>query len=236
MAAAGPAVIVADDDPAIRILLRRALVSLGYQVHDLKSPGEALDSLESRNADLLVLGLDGLGSEGAEFIRVVRQRSQIPVVALSRRDDDETAATILECGADDFIRKPFGHRELLARIENTLRRRAREQGGVTPVVSGDLEVDLLHHRVRLRGQVVRLSVKRYEVLRILAENIDRPVASEEILRAVWGARGRGRLPYLRVTVRELRVRLEADPSQPRHIVTEPGIGYRLAVVPVAGGG
>jgi two-component system KDP operon response regulator KdpE len=137
--------------------------------------------------------------------------------------------TALDTGADDYVQKPFGMEELLARVRVLLRRRAREQGKPAQVVvSGDLEIDLLHRRVRLRGQEIHLEVKPYEVLKMLAEGAGRVLTHEEILRAVWGARRAERL-HLRIAIWYLRRKLEADPAHPRYIRTETGVGYRLEV-------
>ena len=143
------------------------------------------------------------------------------------RSDGDLAAESLECGADDYVQKPFRTKELLARLANALRRRWLEQGKVARVVSGDLEIDLLHRRVCLHGQPVRLPHKSYEVLRVLAEKPGQVLSHGEILSAVWGANYASRTAYLRVAIRELRLKLEADPAHPRHILTETHVGYRL---------
>jgi two-component system KDP operon response regulator KdpE len=226
--ALGPAVLIIDDDPAIRRLLRRELSSGGYRVEDME-PGKALARVAERKFDLVILDTDAPVSSGPAIISAVRELSSIPILALSSRDDEHTAASALESGADDWIQKPFNTREILARIKNALRRRAREQGKPVHLASGALEIDLLHRRVRLSGQQVRLSVKRYEVLRVLAEGAGKVITHREILSAVWGRRRIDRVGYLRVAIRMLRRQLESDPAHPRYILTEPRVGYRLDI-------
>lgn len=159
----------------------------------------------------------------------MRELSPIPVLALSERGDEDSTVAALVSGADDYIRKPFGVKELLARVKNALRRRARERGDSAQLVTGDLEIDLLHRRVRSHGRDVHLSVKPYEVLRVLAEGAGKALTHEEILCAVWGRNRADRIQYLRLAIRELRSKLEVDPAHPRYILTETGVGYRLEV-------
>jgi two-component system KDP operon response regulator KdpE len=157
---------------------------------------------------------------------MVRRLSQMPVLALSAHGKEDAMVDALNSGADDYVVKPFGTKELLARVNNALRRRAREQGRPAKVVSGELEIDLLHRRVRSGGRDVHLPPKSYEVLRALAENTGKVVTHQEILSAVWGPQYVDRT-YLRIAIRELRRKLEADPGHPLYILTEPHIGYRL---------
>jgi len=220
-------ILVIDDDPAIRKLLRRELAAAGYGVDEAEPGRAALRRIGRRQVDLLMLNIDGLSYGGDQAIQEVREFSAVPIVALSARDDEVTAVTALQAGADDVVRNPFSTRELLARVENALRRQAREVGRLSKLVTGDLEIDLLHRRVRSQGREVRLSAKPYAVLRILAEKVGEVVTHEEILREVWGASHTDRVPYLRVAIRELRRKLEVDPTEPRHIHTENRVGYRL---------
>jgi two-component system, OmpR family, KDP operon response regulator KdpE len=226
----GPSVLVADDDPAVRLLLRRELTAAGYRVQAVEPSQRALRSITERQFDLLILDIDAAAAGGLEAIRIAREMSTVPILALSVRADEDATIEALEKGADDYVRKPFGVKELLARVKNVLRRRTREQGKPALLVTGDLEIDLLYRRVRLRGQEVHLPVKLYEVLRVLAEGVGRVRTREEILRAVWGARRAERIEYLRSAIRELRRKLEADPAHPRYIVTEMGVGYRLELL------
>ena len=225
----GPSVLIIDDDPAIRRMLRRAMTAAGYQVQDIAPGGGALECIADRQIDLLILDIDPPAGGGPEAVRIVRELSAIPILALSVRGDEESTVDALDSGADDYIRKPFGIKELLARAKNALRRRARQRGKPAQLVSGDLEVDLVHRRVRSRGREVRLPAKPYEVLRVLVEGDGKVLTHKEILRAVWGARRVDCVQYLRLAIRKLRRKLEADPAHPRHILTETCVGYRLDV-------
>ena len=227
--ARGPSLLVIDDDRAIRRLLNRELRTAGYQVCEMKPSAEALARAARDRFDVLILDIDAPTGGGAEAIRMIREDSPVPILALSLRADEDAAVDALESGADDFIRKPFSIKELLARVSNALRRKSREEGKPTSVVTGDLEIDLLHRRVRSRGREVHLPPKQYEVLRALTEAADKVVPNKEILCAVWGPRGIDRIIHLRLAIRELRRKLEPDPSRPQYILTETRVGYRLEV-------
>jgi two-component system KDP operon response regulator KdpE len=227
--ARGPAVLIIDDDPAIRRLLRRDLSAAGYRVEDMGPGIDTLAHVAEPRFDVAILDIDLPAFGGPEIISAVREFSSIPILAVSSWEDNQAGVSALDRGADDWIRKPFDMREVLARIKNSLRRKAREQGKPVHLVSGALEVDLLHRRVRLDGQQVRLSAKPYDVLRVLAEGAGKVITHQEILRAVWGKRCMDRVPYLRVAIRMLRRQLEADPTHPRYILTEPRVGYRLDI-------
>ena len=225
--ARGPRVFVIDDDPAIRRLLRQLLRTAGYRVAEAAPSQDAFLRLAERKFDLLLLDIDEPAGIRSDPIGIVRDLSPMPILALSVHTDEAAAASALENGADDYIRKPFGLNELLARVKTALRRRARERGKPAMFSTGDLEIDLLHHRVRLCGQEIHLPVKRYEVLRVLAEGAGKVLAREEILRSVWGTHHAKRVDYLRVAIRDLRRKLEVDPTNPRYILTVPRVGYRL---------
>ena len=220
-------VVVVDDDPAIRTLLRRALREAGFGVQEATRDPISEGYVPERDFDILLIGVDSPAGDGLNIIRTTRSLSTIPILALSTRGDEEATVSALLSGADDYVRKPFGTRELLARVENALRRRARERGHTLQVTTEELQIDLLHRRVRMRGRDVHLPVKPYEVLKILAESAGQVLTSEQILSAVWGRRGLAHEGYLRMAVRQLRNKLERDPTHPRYILTERGIGYRL---------
>jgi two-component system KDP operon response regulator KdpE len=228
--ARGPFVLIIDDDPGIRTLLRRGLRAAGYRARDVEPGQGALECLAAGHFDLIVLNIDCPVGSGPDPIWAVRELSPMPILALSVRAKEEAMVKALDTGADDYVQKPFGMEELLARVRALLRRQAREQGRPAQfvVVSGDLEIDLLHRRVRSRGHEIHLEVKPYEVLRVLAEGADRVLTHDAILRAVWGARRAERV-QLRMAIWELRRKLEADPAHPQYIVTEVGVGYRLDV-------
>jgi two-component system, OmpR family, KDP operon response regulator KdpE len=215
-----------DRDPAIRLWLRRRLAKAGHSVQDVE-PGEVIPEESVRQFDLLILDVDLPEEGGVNLIRAIRDASAMPILALSSRGDEDTAITALKTGADDLVRKPFGIEELLARAENALRRRAREQGQHVRVAAGSIEIDLWHRRVYSQGVEVHLPVKEYEVLRVLAENADRVVARNDLLGTVWGDPDLKRLWYLRQAIRALRRKLEPYPSRPQYILTETCVGYRL---------
>jgi two-component system, OmpR family, KDP operon response regulator KdpE len=229
LAGRGPRALVIDDDPAVRLLLRRELTAAGYRVWAREPSPAALASIAESRMDLLILDIDAAAIGGADAIRSARKASPVPIIAVSARSNVDATVVALEKGADDCIRKPFSTDELLARANNALRRRALEVGRPTELVNGDLEIDLLHDRVRLRGCAVQLPVKPYEVLRVLAESTGRVVTHQEILRAVWDQPTTEHVGYVRVAVRTLRRILEEDSARPRYILTEPGLGYRLEV-------
>jgi two-component system, OmpR family, KDP operon response regulator KdpE len=226
-----PDVLVVDDDPAIRKYLRRILTEQRYGVREVASAKAALQSIAERRPDLLILSLDSFGLDGSEAILSVRALASIPIVAISVHDNEDSIVEALESGADDYVKKPFGTREFLARIQSALRRTMREQGKPPLFVSGDLKVDLARRLVWSQGRHVHLSTKPYEVLRVLVENGGKVVSHEDILISVWGAARKDRLQYLRLAIRELRRSLESDPTRPSLIVTETRVGYRLRVQP-----
>lgn len=225
----GPRILVIDQDVGVRRLLRRELAAAGCRVQDAEPGRGVLAHVAGRQFDLLILDIDAAAGGGLDCIRAVHRVSPIPIVALSTRSDEDVAVGALEVGADDYVRKPFGTRELLARVKSALRRGVREQGKPEKVVSGDLEIDLLYRRVRLAGRDVRLPLKSYEVLRVLAEHPGQVLKHKEILDAVWGSRRADRIGYLRIAIQELRRRFGDDPAHPRYIVTEARVGYRLDV-------
>jgi two-component system, OmpR family, KDP operon response regulator KdpE len=228
--ARGASVLVIDNDPAIRRILHQVLTAAGYRVQEVTAGPDAAERIAERNFDLLILDIDQPGAGiGPDLIQIMRNLSQAPILALSVRGDETAAVSALQKGADDYVRKPFGVNELVARVMSALRRRARERGKPPVLVTGNLEIDLLQRRIRQHGQEIHLSVKLYEVLRVLAENPGRVLSHAEILRAVWGGHSAERVEYVRVAVRKLRRQPEADPTSPRYILTEPGIGYRLEV-------
>jgi two-component system, OmpR family, KDP operon response regulator KdpE len=227
-------VLVIDEDLAIRRLLRRMLGSAGYRVRDMGPSEAALGQLAEHPFDLAIVDIDAAAWCGVEAIRFARRLSPMPILALSARTDEDTSVEALDSGADDCVRKPFNTRELLARVINAMRRRAREEGKASQVVTGDLEIDLLHRRIRFRGREVRISAKPYEVLRLLAEDAGKVVAHQEILRAVWGPERVNRIEYLRIAIRELRRKLEPNPDHPCYILTEARVGYRLDVPRITG--
>jgi two-component system, OmpR family, KDP operon response regulator KdpE len=225
--ARGPRVLIVDDDPAIRTLLRRAMKAEGYLAEEVEPGPDLLQSIAERSFDLLILDIDAPAAGGLETIRKVRTLSAVPILALSLRGNEEAVVAALDSGADDYMHKPFGTKEIVARANNALRRRVQERGAAPQILIDDLKIDLLHRRVHLGGQEVHLARKPFRVLGVLAENAGRVVTHQDMLVAVWGAHAAVKLECLRLAIRELRRKLEADPAHPRYILTEHGVGYRL---------
>jgi two-component system, OmpR family, KDP operon response regulator KdpE len=229
----GPRVFVIGSDRAIRTLVGRVLTAAGYRVEDSGPSPAALRAIAKRKFDLLILDINPPPGGDPKTVPGARERSALPILVLC--DNEDAAVHALDSGADDYVRKPVSIKELVARVKHTLRRKARQEGKPVPLVIGELEIDLLCRRISSRGQDVHLSVRLYEVLKVVAEGAGKVLTHEEILRAVWGGRHANRLQYLRVAIQELRRRLEPDPARPRYILTETGVGYRLAVQRPAAG-
>jgi two-component system KDP operon response regulator KdpE len=219
-------VLVVDDEPAIRRFLRTSLGAQGYRVSEAENGAGALQALARSPVDVLVLDLGLPDIDGLEIIR--RQRaagSAIPIIVLSSRTDEAGKVQALDLGADDYVTKPFGIEELLARIRAALRHRLQQQGERPLFHSGDLTVDLVRRIVMVRGTEVKLTPKEYGLLRTLVAHAGKVLTHRFLMREVWGSETD--VQYLRIYVRGLRQKIEADPEQPRHILTEQGVGYRL---------
>ena len=229
MAVSAVSILIVDDEPPIRRLLRNTLAVQDYRVLEAATAKEALDMVRHEKPDLVVLDLGLPDGDGMDVIRELRGRSAIPIVVLSSRGDEKGKVMALDLGADDYVTKPFGIEELMARIRTALRHRLQEQGSQPTFHAGDLVVDLLHRRVAVAGHEVKLSPKEYGILQQLVLHAGKVLTHRHLLREVWGNEEGGDVQYLRVFIRQLRQKLEPNPEQPRHIVTEPGVGYRLMV-------
>jgi two-component system, OmpR family, KDP operon response regulator KdpE len=219
-------VLLVDDEPAIRRFLRLSFDAEGYQVEEAGDGKAALDMLRTKAPDLLILDLGLPDLDGFEVIRQLRDfGSSIPIVVLSSRTDEKGKVQALDLGADDYVTKPFGIDELLARTRTALRHRLQQQGEKPVFRSGDLALDLVRRKVMVGDREVRLSPRAYEVLRLLAAHAGKVLTHKFILDEVWD--GATDVQYLRVYVRTLRKKIEADPDRPELILTEPGVGYRL---------
>lgn len=226
MSASMTRILVVDDEPPIRRLLRTSLASQGFQIVEAATGSEALDEVEQAPPDLIVLDLGLPDMQGQEVIRLLRgQGSAVPIVVLSSRTDETGKVEALDLGADDYVTKPFGTDELLARIRAALRHRLQQQGERPVFSSGDLSVDLVRRIVRVRDAEVKLSPKEYDILRMLVAHAGKVLTHRMLMSEVWG--GETDIQYLRIYVRQLRQKIEADPERPRHIITETGVGYRL---------
>lgn len=218
--------LVVDDEPAIRRLLQTGLSAQGYHVTGAASAEEAIDQAAADPPDLVILDLGLPGLSGRDLL--ARWRGEgftAPVVILSSRTDEPGIVAALDAGADDYVTKPFGMNELIARLRVALRHRLQQQGEKPLFQAGDLSVDLVRRIVRLKGAELRLSPKEYEILRLLVQHAGRVLTHHQILSTVWGSAHDPQ--YLRVYIRQLRQKLEDNPEQPRYIRTETGVGYRM---------
>ncbi len=220
-------VLVVDDEPQIVRGLRVILTNAGYRVEEATTKREALDAVSVRPPDAIVLDLVLPDGDGIEVCKDIRRWSQVPIVVLSAVGDERQKVRALDAGADDYVTKPFGSEELLARIRAVLRRRSDEGDAV--VTAGDLEVDLANRAVRRGGEEIHLTPIEFDLLSQLAEHPGRLVTHRQLLQQVWGPSYEDETHYLRVHFAHVRAKIEPDPSNPRYVITEPGIGYRLRV-------
>lgn len=221
------AILVVDDEPQIRKFLRLGLEGHGYAVHEAASAEEGLRLAVARQPQLVILDLGLPDREGFEVLAALREWSRVPVFVLSVRSREGEKVRAFDLGADDYVVKPFGMPELLARIKGALRR-STEGESCDPVFRvGGLEVDRARRMVRIDHAEVRLSPKQYRLLQVLVAHAGKVVTHRQLLGEVWGVAHRDDVQYLRVFVRKLRSRIEADPARPRYLVTELGVGYRL---------
>ncbi len=219
-------ILVVEDEPPIRRLLRTTLGANDYRTLEAATGGEAMSALRHHRPDLVLLDLGLPDVDGLQLIGDIRKVGPVPIVVLSSRGDEAAKVAALDSGADDYVTKPFGADELLARIRAALRHRLQEQGAERTFASDDLSVDLVRRLVKRGAEDVKLSPKEYDILEQLVIHAGKVLTHRHLLRQVW--RDESVDPqYLRVYVRQLRQKIEADPSTPRHVLTEPGIGYRL---------
>lgn len=222
-----PLALVVDDEPAIRRLLRTSLLAEGYRVAEAASGQSALEAVAAGGIDAVVLDLGLPDLDGMEVVRRLRALSMVPIVVLTAREDERSKVAALDLGADDYVTKPFGMAELMARLRTSLRHRLQQEGAPPVFRSFGLSVDLVRRIVRRGDQVVHLSPREYDILALLAKHAGRVLTHRHILNALWG--GGGDVQQLRVYVRQLRQKIEPEPERPRHILTETGVGYRLTV-------
>ncbi|MBT0569308.1 response regulator [Curvibacter sp. CHRR-16] len=222
--------LVVEDDREIRHLLQSALQAEGFAVQTAVSVQEASAMLAHSLPDVLLLDLGLPDGDGSTLVRSVRQRSSLPILVISARHQEEQKIALLDAGADDYVVKPFGVHELLARIRVSLRHRGTAISAATlEHTLDDLYIDLHRHQVLLAGQEVHLTPTEYQLLARLARQAGRVVTHRQLLADVWGPEHTEHTHYLRLYMGQLRAKLEHNPAEPRHILTETGIGYRLAV-------
>jgi two-component system KDP operon response regulator KdpE len=226
---AGPAVLLIEDDPQIRRFLRAVLPAHGYRLLEAESGERGLLEAATRTPGLVLLDLGLPDLDGLEVIRRIREWSSVPIVVLSARGLERDKVAALDAGADDYLTKPFGLEELLARVRVALRHAARPgPDGSTPVfTTGDLEVDLEAHVVKVAGREVHLTPTEFKLLALLVRHAGKVVTQRQLLVQVWGPGAAGNAHYLRVQMHGLRHKLERQPGRPRYLITEPGVGYRL---------
>jgi len=224
----GLRVLVIDDEPQIQSLLRIALGAAGYETLPATTGRDGVRLAASAAPDAIILDLGLPDLDGKDVLRDIRAFSKVPVIVLSARDREAEKVTALDLGADDYVEKPFGMGELLARLRNAARHAARAAHQVTRIEIGDLVIDLDRRLVLRSGVQVRLTPKEYDLLAVLAKNAGRVVTHRQILAAVWGPAHHDDTQYLRVFIGQLRAKIEPDPNAPTLIRTESGAGYRFA--------
>lgn len=221
-------ILVVDDEPAILRFLKPALVVNDYDVATAGTVAEATKRIASEAPDVVVLDLGLPDGDGKEVIRNVRQWSDVPIIVLSARERESEKIEALDLGADDFINKPFGIGELLARVRTAMRHRMQRHAEIPVLKLGELEIDNVRHRVVRAGQEIKLTPKEFELLSLLARHAGAVITHKQVLAAVWGPAHTGDTQYLRVYIGHLRQKIEENPDDPKIIITEPGIGYRIA--------
>jgi two-component system KDP operon response regulator KdpE len=221
-------ILVVDDEPQIRRVLRSALSSEGYEVRDAKTGEDALQELRNERYDLVLLDINMPGMGGLETCRLIRASSEVGVIMLTVRLSEADKIAALDAGADDYVTKPFSMPELLARIRASLRRVPLTTGSSSGrIVVGELEINVAGRRLTARGKDIKLTPKEFDLLLYLAGNPDVSIPHGKLLQAVWGPDYGDEVEYLRTIVNRLRKKIEADPANPRYLLTEPWIGYRF---------
>jgi two-component system, OmpR family, KDP operon response regulator KdpE len=221
-------ILVVDDEPQIRRVLKTTLSAQGYEVFDARTGEDALESIRADRFDLILLDMNMPGMGGLETCRQIRASSEVAIIMLTVRNTEQEKVQALDAGADDYVIKPFSTPELLARIRAALRRLPTSaEGSADSIVLEDLEVHLSARRVIARGKEVRLTPKEFDLLHYLITNPDVPIPHVKLLQAVWGPDYGDQVEYLRVFINQLRKKIEPDPSHPRYLLTEPWVGYRF---------
>ena len=221
-----PIALVIDDEPQIQRLLRVTLEANGYRVFDAATGSDGIAQAAQRRPDAVLLDLGLPALEGMEVLKRLREWSRVPVIILSVRDREDDKVAALDAGADDYVTKPFNSAELLARLRAVLRH-VQPQGADAIFRTGELEVDLSARVVRKHGQEIKLTPIEYSLLRLFVTHAGKVLTHRQLLTEIWGPKAVEQTHYLRVHIAHLREKLEANPAQPEHFITEPGVGYRL---------
>jgi two-component system, OmpR family, KDP operon response regulator KdpE len=222
----GASILVVDDEPQIRRVLRSTLSSQGYVILEAKTGEDAVEVARKEKPDLVLLDVNMPGIGGIEACRELRRASEAPIIMLTVRNAERDKVAALDAGADDYVVKPFGIEELLARIRAALRRFAPGDA-LPPFVSKELKMDFESRQLTVRGEEVHLTPKEFDVLKYLIANQGKPLTHRRILQAVWGPDYGEETENLRVVINQLRKKLESDPAHPKYIRTEPWVGYRF---------
>jgi two-component system, OmpR family, KDP operon response regulator KdpE len=222
-------ILIIEDDPAIRRFLRATLAAEDYQYFESVTVADGIVQIDTRRPDLLLLDLNLPDRDGLDVIRHVRQTSQMPIVVLSARGQEKDKIAALDLGADDYVEKPFAVGELLARIRAAFRRSAATTQPGSVFRFGQVELDMDARLVRVDGSEVHLTPHEYRLLQILIKHAGKVLTHRQVLAEVWGPNQVDQAQYLRVYIAQLRRKLESDPARPKHLQTEPGVGYRLVV-------
>jgi two-component system KDP operon response regulator KdpE len=221
-------ILVVDDEPQIRRVMRTTLTTQGYVVRDARSGEEALERLREEKPDLILLDVNMPGMGGLEACRAIRSSSDAAIIMLTVRDTEQDKVDALDAGADDYVVKPFHTKELLARIRAALRRVPASSDAGSQIIKLDgIEINLSTRRVMVQGDSVRLTPKEFDLLQYLVSNPNVPIPHARLLQAVWGPDYGDQVEYLRVFVNQLRKKIEPEPAKPRYLLTEPWVGYRF---------
>jgi two-component system KDP operon response regulator KdpE len=225
-----PSIVLIEDEPQIRRFLRATLTSQGFRLFEATTGADGLVEVGSRLPDVVVVDLGLPDMDGLQVIRRLREWSAVPIIVLSARGQEQDKVAALDAGADDYVSKPFGASELLARIRVALRHTAgaTHEGGEASFKVGDLQVDMVRRHVTMGGREIRLTPIEYKLLTTLVRHAGKVVTHQQLLREVWGPTHTDQAHYVRVYMAHLRHKLEAEPARPRYLLTEPGVGYRLA--------
>ncbi len=221
-------ILVVDDEPQIRRIMRTTLTAEGYEIHDARSGEEALDAVREQRFDLILLDANMPGMGGLKACREIRRTSDAAIVMLTVRNTEEDKVAALDAGADDYVTKPFGMPELLARIRAALRRVPVSSDSAL-IQAGELEINPAGRTVRVAGREVRLTPKEFDLLHYLATNANVTIAHTKLLQAVWGPDYGNEVEYLRTFINQVRKKIEKDPAHPKYVLTEPWVGYKFQI-------
>jgi two-component system KDP operon response regulator KdpE len=225
-------ILVVEDDPKTRRVMRTSLVEQAYEVSDARSGEDVLDRVRAEKYDLVLLDIDPPGMAGLDTCRKIRMFSEVPIIVTTVRSAEKDRVEGLDAGADDYVAKPFSMPEMLARIRATLRRTPQHaEPGAAHVRLGEIEIDFLARRVITTTKQLRLTSKEFDLLSYFAAHPNRPITHRELLHAVWGPEYGEQYEYLRVFVNRLRKKIESSPKEPRYLLKEPWVGYRLEIPP-----